>query len=160
METEIDAVPDARYFLTSADNFCNLEIALINGGFHLLNHPMYMILEPCTDEFADLFRLLFFSALITIFYLAVIPRHISVIPDLGDKFEHLGAFLVLAFLLDFSFHPTGFNVKKFSFLLGYGLLIEIVQSFLPFRDFSLGDLVADTLGICLYCLSFALRKRL
>ena len=41
-----------------------------------------------------------------------------------------------------------------------GLLIELVQYFLPHRQFSLWDLAADMLGLLIYPLGFPLLKRI
>jgi VanZ family protein len=45
-------------------------------------------------------------------------------------------------------------------LLGYGLLIELIQRELPYREFSLFDLAADALGILLYQVGKAAAARL
>jgi VanZ family protein len=47
--------------------------------------------------------------------------------------------------------------------LGYGLLIEFVQHFLPYRSASLGDLLADAAGMAigsaLVCLAVIAARR-
>jgi VanZ family protein len=45
-------------------------------------------------------------------------------------------------------------------LFAYGLVIEIVQYHLPYREFSLWDLAADGLGLLIYPISYPLLKRL
>lgn len=79
---------------------------------------------------------------------------------INDKVGHTAAFLCLAFLLDFAWprHPWG--PGKLLLLLGYGLLIELVQYFLPHRSFSLWDLAADGSGLLLYSFAFPLLKRI
>jgi VanZ family protein len=72
----------------------------------------------------------------------------------------MAAFLVLAALLDFSLPRQEFTLAKAGALLGYGLLIEIVQYFLPFRQFSLLDLAVDALGLAAYALLRPLCRRL
>lgn len=69
---------------------------------------------------------------------------------INDKVGHIVAFLLLAFLADFSFPNEGFGWSKILPLLGYGLLIEIIQYFLPYRLFSLLDLAADATGLVVY----------
>ncbi len=78
--------------------------------------------------------------------------------DMSDKANHVLAFYVLALLVDFSFPKDNLGLAKVLALLTYGLLIEIVQSFLPNRTASLLDLVADGVGIVLYKLSLPLLK--
>lgn len=72
-----------------------------------------------------------------------------------DKANHIIAFFVLAFLLDYSYpqniHPqiTFFKVKMV-ILLAYAIFIEVVQYFLPYRTFSVIDIAADLAGILIY----------
>ena len=51
-------------------------------------------------------------------------------------------------------------MAKILWLLGYGVMIEVVQYFLPNREASTLDVVADSVGIALYMLSIPLLKRL
>ncbi len=85
-------------------------------------------------------------------YLAFTPLEIPGVSSLNDKVSHLAAFLCLACLTDFSWPDSGWTQTKFFALLGYGLFIEAVQSFLPYRFFSLLDLVADGFGLLVYAL--------
>lgn len=64
----------------------------------------------------------------------------------NDKINHLLAFLELTLVtrlawprLSFLWYAPG--------LLAFGLILEIVQANLPYRDFSLADLAADAVGI-------------
>ena len=96
-------------------------------------------------------RLALALCLASIAMLAFAP--LSIDPGTGnDKINHILAFGVLAALVDGSFPGPGPGqgwAKWFS-LLGYGLLIEAVQFFLPFREASGWDLLADAAGIGLY----------
>ncbi len=97
-----------------------------------------------------LFRVLLLCALSVISFLAFTPLQIPAISSLNDKVSHLVAFLCLALLTDFAWSEHLWRAEKYLSLLGYGLFIEVVQAFLPFREFSLWDLVADSLGLMLY----------
>ncbi|MES9834302.1 MAG: VanZ family protein [Candidatus Thiodiazotropha sp. LLP2] len=101
-------------------------------------------------------RTLFLGALGTslavISYLAFTPLDLPGVSSLNDKFSHLIAFFSLAFLADYSWPDSPWNQLKFFLLLGYGLFIEAVQAFLPYRLFSLFDLTADALGLIVYTL--------
>ena len=77
----------------------------------------------------------------------------------GDKVLHIGAFFVLAGLLDIACQQLKYRYKLF-WLTTCGLSIELAQSFIPLRDFSIGDLLADIFGSCLYFASTPLLKRL
>lgn len=102
------------------------------------------------------FRLLLIAALAVITFLATTRQEYPVVKDISDKANHILAFYVLALLVDFSFPKGKLGFAKVSPLLGYGLLIEITQSFLPGRTASIIDLIADGVGIALYKLSLSL----
>jgi VanZ family protein len=96
-----------------------------------------------------------------VLYLATTDRSFPVIELVWDKAKHASAFAVLALLLDFSFPATRFGTAKIAALLGFGILIEVIQYFLPYRDASALDVGADSVGIALYalCLPLLLRAR-
>jgi len=89
-------------------------------------------------------------AVVTTLYFAFTPLEHQVTESVNDKLKHLLAFAVLAFLTDFSFPRSPLGFLKVLALLGFGLFIEIVQYFLPYREFSLYDLLADGIGIGIY----------
>ncbi|MET0050882.1 MAG: VanZ family protein [Candidatus Thiodiazotropha sp.] len=109
-----------------------------------------------------LYRLLLLCALLVISYLAFTPIQIPVAASLNDKVSHIAAFLCLAQLSDFAWPERSWYLNKFLPLLLYGLFIECVQSFLPYREFSLWDLLADAFGLMLYAwvLPYLLRHEL
>ena len=107
-----------------------------------------------------LFRAILMFTLIAVTYLATIPADRSILPKINDKVNHLTAFAVLAFLADFSFPGSNYNLKKFFPLIIYGILIETIQYFLPTRSFSLLDILADTLGLLLYIPLYHLFSRI
>jgi hypothetical protein len=78
----------------------------------------------------------------------------------GDKVLHFIAFASLAALMDFSFPKSWFGMRKIMSLLLYGLLIEYVQSFMPWRSVSLLDWVADMFGIAIYLIFIPLLRHL
>lgn len=71
----------------------------------------------------------------------------SPIADVNDKMQHIAAFIVLGCLSRFACPGLTPWRRILPLLTGYGLLIECVQWWLPWREFSLPDLVADILGI-------------
>ena len=95
-----------------------------------------------------------------ILYLAMTHLHYPLIENVNDKVNHALAFFVLGLLADFSFPERGFGPSKILALLAYGLLIEVIQHFLPYRTFSLYDLAADGVGLTLYWCSVPAIKRL
>jgi VanZ family protein len=103
--------------------------------------------------YLNFFRPLYYLFLVVIFILAVLPDYNS-LPDifsLSDKLNHLAAFFVLALLAFLSRFERAFRMDGY-FLCAYAVGIEGIQFFLPTRFFSLGDIVADLLGIGLFLL--------
>ena len=75
--------------------------------------------------------------------------------ETNDKLMHATAFFGFAILLDMA-SSRDFWRFQFPLLLAYGALIEVLQSFFPWRTFSLLDLLADAAGLLLYWLMFRL----
>ena len=107
-----------------------------------------------------LYRILFCIAISIITYLATTEQSYPVISNFNDKFSHVFAFLVLAFLADFSFPEYSYNYYKITALFGYGVLIEIIQYFIPNRQFSFYDMLADLIGLMLYMLLLPVIKKI
>lgn len=104
------------------------------------------------------YRLLLVIAMVVISWLATTSRHVPVVEHVNDKINHFTAFFTLALLLDFSFPAAGYGMPKALPLFCYGLLIEVVQYFLPHRTFSLFDLGADAAGLFVYWLMVPVLK--
>ncbi|MEJ2590236.1 MAG: VanZ family protein [Candidatus Thiodiazotropha sp.] len=98
--------------------------------------------------------------LLLVTYLAFGHIEKTPVASINDKFGHAAAFLCLGFLFDFARPATPWSMRKLLPLLAYGLFIEVVQYFLPYRTFSLWDLAADGAGLLLYPLMFPLLKRM
>jgi VanZ family protein len=105
-----------------------------------------------------LYRVALALCVLAVAYLAFTPLDA---PGIGgwDKLNHALAFFVMAWLAAGGFPGRKAAPVRWGLLLGYGLLIELVQSQLPFRDFSLLDLLADAVGILLYTLTASLVAR-
>ncbi len=88
----------------------------------------------------------FFIFLIAIEYLALAPAQIKLIENSWDKANHFIAFAALYVTLHFGFYRLNLGAKV-AILLAYGIQIEIMQSFVPNRYFSMLDIVADGIGI-------------
>lgn len=105
-------------------------------------------------------RLLLVAALGLTSWQAVIQNGIQQPFTYGDKALHFLAFYILAVLVDFSFPNRRFGVLKIIMLFGYGVAIEFVQSFLPYRSAETADVVADMLGSFAYAGSIPLFLRI
>ena len=89
-------------------------------------------------------RFCFFATLLAIDFLAFTPKSPTIIEKSWDKAIHFLAFFVLYILLHLGYE---FKIlKNLALLLAFGVQIELVQAFLPNREFSLLDIVADMLG--------------
>ncbi|AAM72742.1 MAG TPA: teicoplanin resistance protein VanZ [Chlorobaculum sp.] len=69
--------------------------------------------------------------------------------DYGDKVLHAAAFFALTMLTEISFPGLKSLLPKLLFLLGFGIFIEWIQSFLPWRSSDVSDFLADCAGIAL-----------
>ncbi|MDY6779987.1 MAG: VanZ family protein [Halobacteria archaeon] len=69
----------------------------------------------------------------------------------SGQFYHVVGYAVLGFSFAYVLGRTGWRDVSVAFAgaFGYGLLIEIVQSRLPYRAFQLNDIVANALGASL-----------
>ncbi len=92
------------------------------------------------------FRCVLLAALVVIALLATTDRSIPMVESVWDKANHFIAFAVLACLADLGY-PDRSRLEKLGLLLCYGVLIEVVQWGLPWRDFSLLDILADLVGL-------------
>ncbi len=99
------------------------------------------------------FRFTLLLALITLSYLTTVAINDAIVYSFNDKVSHFLAFYTLAFLVDFSFPKQKFGLFKMLELLAYGLIIECIQYFLPYRSFSWYDLAANSAGLLAYKLS-------
>lgn len=93
-----------------------------------------------------LYQIAFFITLLVIEYLATTTREIEVVAHSWDKLNHLAAFTVLYLLLSAGFGHLKM-LTRVMLLMAFAVQIEIVQHFIPSRDFSLLDIVADAVGI-------------
>jgi hypothetical protein len=99
-------------------------------------------------------KIVFYTAVIAGCVIAFSPADAGLQPALNDKFLHTTGFMIMA-LLSHLAHPY---IKKRYLIVGLvvlGLVIEAVQAYLPYRDFSLWDWGADILGVVLYFQLFA-----
>ena len=92
------------------------------------------------------FKLSFFICIVAIEYLATTSLEIKPLENTWDKANHFMAFMTLYVTLSLGY-PKLEVVKKVLILLVFGIQIECVQYFLPNREFSLLDVVADGVGI-------------
>ncbi|MDA8998216.1 VanZ family protein [Gammaproteobacteria bacterium] len=107
-----------------------------------------------------LYRNIFFISLAIIMWLSVVPAsyipNIAALSFLTDKAIHFLIFLYLSslgLLSRFTLSNIYFLIAIFSF----GLIIEIIHFYHPYRYFELADIAANSLGILLA--SFIFQKK-
>lgn len=106
------------------------------------------------------FRLVLALSLIVITLMAIDPDPGKLQTTVNDKIGHALVFFYLSLMVHSSWPASDFGWKYRLPLLGYGLLIETLQYYIPTRDFSIGDIVADTAGILLYILFLPITTKL
>ena len=90
----------------------------------------------------------FWVPLVACTYLALTPSPPQSVFQVGDVVLHAFAFTYLTFSLSLA-HPSQRALVPGLWMLGYGLLLEVVQSFEAARSAELKDLMVDLVGICL-----------
>jgi VanZ family protein len=104
-----------------------------------------------------LYSSVFFLSLIIIFYLSIVPAsdipNIAALDFLSDKFIHALIFLFLSFV-GLKCH---FNISilfLLTMVFSFGLTIEIIHYYHPYRFFEIADLIANLIGILAALLIF------
>jgi VanZ family protein len=67
-----------------------------------------------------------------------------------DKVVHLFAFFTLLLLFDCAYPLVKIYCTKVFLLLIFGSMIETIQYFIPGREFSLLDILANSIGLIAY----------
>jgi VanZ family protein len=104
------------------------------------------------------YRLGFVTSILTISFLALIePASFSSQSLINDKILHFLCFAYLTILCKFArFFDQ--DIWVYVIVLGYGILIEIVQLYIPHRSFEFLDILADLIGIFFASLFLKLSK--
>lgn len=91
-------------------------------------------------------RLFFWVLFIVIAFFAFTPfETIREVDALNDKLKHVLAFSVLTIFLGMAYDLKKIHI--FLIMLSYGVLIEVLQSFIPNRYASSLDIIADMFGV-------------
>lgn len=105
------------------------------------------------------FQSVFVLLILLSLYLSLSPAVGSVPMIWNDKIIHCISYFVLMMTLDFSCCTGKRLMIKSTLVLIYSCLIEVGQSYVPGREMSLGDVVANASGIVLFLLLVPLFKR-
>lgn len=104
-----------------------------------------------------IYRTIFFAYIIVVLILSVIPSPEGLRIG-GDKLKHVMAFVVFTFLIFISYKDMKF-VYIFLWGLGFGILIEFIQYFVPWRSTEMLDVLADVGGIMIGLIVVTLIKK-
>ncbi len=113
-------------------------------------------------SFPIIFRLIFMVWLIINLFIFFMPVSFeqSIFKN-SDKIYHIFFSLVTAFLFYFSFKNWKVALLgSFLFPVLYGFFIETLQNFLPYREFSILDLLCNATGGAIFIVCFFLFKKL
>lgn len=103
----------------------------------------------------------FWLAVIVLFSVMPVPGG-DYLPKNSDKFFHFLIYFITAFFFYYSFRHSFKFIIFFSFLFssGFGFLMEVIQYFIPGRNFSSVDIIADISGAGIFVLFCALSYRM
>ena len=104
-----------------------------------------------------LYRINFFLSLLLVMYFSAVPAssipNIAALSFLTDKMIHALIFLYLSFIgLNCYFNISKLLLLGMIFL--FGLVIEIIHFYHPYRFFEIPDLIANLIGILLALVIF------
>ncbi|MEJ2116128.1 MAG: VanZ family protein [Gammaproteobacteria bacterium] len=99
-------------------------------------------------------KVLFWISAIVVLVLSSMPGTLNYSVHNLDKLAHLLTFFSLSILLLFSYKFAKPFFTTASLMALFGLVIEILQRYVPNRVFSMTDFAADILGIALALILF------
>jgi len=110
-----------------------------------------------------LYRSIFSLSLIIVFYLSIVPAaaipSIAALDFLSDKLMHLLIFLFLSFVgLNCDFNTS--KIFLLTMIFSFGLTIEVIHYYHPYRFFEIADLIANLIGILAALVIFNKKNRI
>jgi len=104
-----------------------------------------------------LYRINFFLSLLLVMYFSAVPAssipNIAALSFLTDKMIHALIFLYLSFIgLNCYFDIS--KLMLLGMIFSFGLVIEIIHFYHPYRFFEIPDLIANLIGILLALVIF------
>tara|TARA_A200000159_G_scaffold149547_1_gene158157 strand:+ start:616 stop:954 length:339 start_codon:yes stop_codon:yes gene_type:complete len=104
-----------------------------------------------------LYRINFFLSLLLVMYFSAVPAssipNIAALSFLTDKMIHALVFLYLSFIgLNCYFDIS--KLMLLGMIFSFGLVIEIIHFYHPYRFFEIPDLIANLIGILLALVIF------
>ena len=96
------------------------------------------------------YRSIFFVSLLIVFSLSLVPAaaipNIAALDFLSDKLIHSLIFLFLSFVgINCDFNTS--KIFLLTMIFSFGLTIEVIHYYHPYRFFEIADLIANLIGI-------------
>ncbi len=105
------------------------------------------------------YKIIFYITAFAVFILAIVNNdHIPINSIYADKIKHISAFFTLSLLLNKASSTLAHRFRNIIALLLFGLLIEVIQYFIPTRDSDWMDVLADFVGIMFFQVSYSIIK--
>ena len=102
----------------------------------------------------------FWLFLIFCSYLSLTPAPPNAMLSFSDKFLHTAGYMALYISCSVAYPLATLTIRKLSLLLGYSIMIEVFQHFIPNRGFSVLDILANASGLVLgLIIVFSLTRR-
>lgn len=95
-----------------------------------------------------IFTVMFITSLIINCFLFFSQQNFASTIEHGDKYGHVLVFFVLSLLIYKGSKLT--TSIQIILLTVFGIMVEIIQSYIPYRSGSVDDVMADILGIALF----------
>jgi len=107
------------------------------------------------------FKVVFFISVAIVLYKALAPDGEPLFDfEHFDKIKHAAVFFFLSFLLNRSSSSISKRIRNVTALFLFGIFIEVLQSFTAYREVSLGDILANLVGILLFQSTYSLLKNI
>jgi len=107
-----------------------------------------MSLQHLLSNNHNFFRAMFVTALVICSYLFFSQQDVPTNIAHSDKYGHILVFFVLSLLLYLSWFKS--VLVQVALLTSYGIAVEVIQSYIPYRSGGIDDVVADVIGIALF----------
>jgi len=100
------------------------------------------------------FKIVFLICVVFIVYLESVQPYF---PNI-DKVKHIVVFFLLSFLLNRASSNTSKRLRNIVALFMFGVFIEFLQFYMPDRQVSFADILANLIGILLFQVTYSLLK--
>ncbi len=104
-------------------------------------------------------RLVFWCAVIAVGLVSLLPRETLPETGLWDKLEHAAAYAILCVIGVVSYPRRRTRMALVIGLVACGVALELLQSFVPGREASVADVIANTFGVVIGFAASMLTRR-